>query len=556
MGGFLNFLGGAGAFAADTTRKQQEAEIERQRLETLHRYQQENNATVNGYEIDKENRQLDPTRNMQLANNEAAKASILTKKSMQDKVDIANDVDSVNAIGTLSVAGEQGAIARQAMENKGRFVSGDAAMAKEQFKYLNEQEDSLNEKLSQPLSIEGRRAVERQLQDIRNQRMQLGTGSSAGVENVGSNYDPLFATHGANFNIDPLMGKAVMVVESNSNPKAVSPTGATGLMQLTKGTARDQGVADRTDPNQNVMGGMKQLSTLYNKTFADMPEDSRKQYSFAAYNAGEGTIKEARKLAIAQGKDPANFDNIKPFIKQAYSNVGPRDKSGNLIGSPDVDYADKVMRQYQTLQTSAPQRPNEPVSTIGNASLKRINEAIDNPDQREVAVQLLRDNPGMEPERSIMLASRAVRGEDGTYTVDGKPVVISPQDTGVADAISAELAKRQQSAVQPEQAQPIGQPDQVAQPSAPTPITQPAIRPDASGTDYQTVKAKLAMVLKQEEANVAKVGSPKPARAGMGIDVSARDKLEHIKELAAQLERVKDHPAGESVRKNILKAIS
>jgi soluble lytic murein transglycosylase-like protein len=77
---------------------------------------------------------------------------------------------------------------------------------------------------------------------------------------------------------------AVVRAESGYNPKAVSPKGAGGLMQLMPGTAKRYGVQDRFDPEQNLLGGaryLKDLLILFNNDL---------KLAIAAYNAGEGAV--------------------------------------------------------------------------------------------------------------------------------------------------------------------------------------------------------------------------------------------------------------------------
>jgi soluble lytic murein transglycosylase-like protein len=77
---------------------------------------------------------------------------------------------------------------------------------------------------------------------------------------------------------------AVVRAESGYNPKAVSPKGAGGLMQLMPATAKRYGVQDRFDPEQNLMGGsryLKDLLILFNNDL---------KLAIAAYNAGEGAV--------------------------------------------------------------------------------------------------------------------------------------------------------------------------------------------------------------------------------------------------------------------------
>ncbi len=82
--------------------------------------------------------------------------------------------------------------------------------------------------------------------------------------------------------------RAVMAVESNFNPRAVSEKGAIGLMQLMPQTARDMYVADLYDPAQNIEGGARYLRYLANLYAGDMVK------TLAAYNAGPDAVRRAR----------------------------------------------------------------------------------------------------------------------------------------------------------------------------------------------------------------------------------------------------------------------
>jgi soluble lytic murein transglycosylase-like protein len=82
--------------------------------------------------------------------------------------------------------------------------------------------------------------------------------------------------------VDPDIVKAVIAVESAYKPRARSPKGAMGLMQLMPATARQYAVKDPYDPRANVAAGVKHLKSLMDRF------DLR--LALAAYNAGEGAV--------------------------------------------------------------------------------------------------------------------------------------------------------------------------------------------------------------------------------------------------------------------------
>lgn len=96
--------------------------------------------------------------------------------------------------------------------------------------------------------------------------------------------DILRATVGTQ--VSPALVLAVMSVESAGRADAVSPAGAAGLMQLMPDTATRFGVTDRTEPVQNITGGVQYLDWLMTHFRGDPI------LVLAGYNAGEGAVRD------------------------------------------------------------------------------------------------------------------------------------------------------------------------------------------------------------------------------------------------------------------------
>jgi soluble lytic murein transglycosylase-like protein len=97
-------------------------------------------------------------------------------------------------------------------------------------------------------------------------------------------FDPYIAQAARSHAVSPELVRAVIVVESAFNPRAVSRRGAVGLMQLLPKTARRYGVADAFDPEQNIMAGAHYLRDLLTRYGNNL------ELTLAAYNAGEDAV--------------------------------------------------------------------------------------------------------------------------------------------------------------------------------------------------------------------------------------------------------------------------
>lgn len=97
-------------------------------------------------------------------------------------------------------------------------------------------------------------------------------------------YDAYIREAAALYQIPAALVRAVIRVESNFNPRAISRANAQGLMQLIPATAERMLVRDPFDARQNVLGGTRYLRVLANLFNGNL------QLTLAAYNAGEGAV--------------------------------------------------------------------------------------------------------------------------------------------------------------------------------------------------------------------------------------------------------------------------
>ena len=97
-------------------------------------------------------------------------------------------------------------------------------------------------------------------------------------------YDDHIRQAAALYQIPEELVRAVIKVESDFDPRAVSPANARGLMQLIPETADRMLVTDVFDPRQNIFGGVRYLRVLANLFNGDI------ELTLAGYNAGEGAV--------------------------------------------------------------------------------------------------------------------------------------------------------------------------------------------------------------------------------------------------------------------------
>jgi soluble lytic murein transglycosylase-like protein len=131
-------------------------------------------------------------------------------------------------------------------------------------------------------------------------------------------YEPYVLENSNLQSLRPELVRAVIQVESGYNPRALSPKGAMGLMQLMPETARMLGVKRPYDPEQNIRGGTRYLRLLLDKY------QGNEELALAAYNAGSGAVDK-------YGKQVPPYRETRDYVRKVGSVAGEATVSARKI---------------------------------------------------------------------------------------------------------------------------------------------------------------------------------------------------------------------------------
>ncbi|MBV8859395.1 MAG: transporter substrate-binding domain-containing protein [Acidobacteria bacterium] len=163
-------------------------------------------------------------------------------------------------------------------------------------------------------------------------------------------YDDLLKKHAAEIGWDWRLLASQVYQESKFKPDAKSWAGAEGLLQLMPGTARQVGVHDPFDPEDNVGGAvryLKWLNEFWDERVEDEPE--RLKFILASYNCGPGHVEDAQRLASKYGGNPLAWDDVSYWLLQKSTQQYSTDevvKFGFCRGLEPVNYVDHILRRY------------------------------------------------------------------------------------------------------------------------------------------------------------------------------------------------------------------
>ena len=163
-------------------------------------------------------------------------------------------------------------------------------------------------------------------------------------------FDALLKKYAADLNWDWRLLGSQMFQESRFKPAARSWAGATGLLQLMPATAREYGVHDALDPEDNVAGAVRFLKWLSDRWAKRVPDESeRLKFILASYNCGAGHVEDAQRLTEKYGGDPTKWDDVSYWLlqksTQQYS-ADPVVKFGFCRGIEPVTYVSLILERF------------------------------------------------------------------------------------------------------------------------------------------------------------------------------------------------------------------
>ncbi len=169
-------------------------------------------------------------------------------------------------------------------------------------------------------------------------------------------YRRLIQKYAVKENLDSRLVCALIVQESGFKENARSSAGAEGLTQLIPMTAKELGVEDPLDAEQNIAGAARYLHTLYH-AFSESEDAHQHRLVLASYNGGIGRVRDAQALVRhRKNADPLLWEPVRDALSQLTrqhtdmhrevwgSDVPPH---GYFEGFDEtLDYVERVMHYY------------------------------------------------------------------------------------------------------------------------------------------------------------------------------------------------------------------
>ncbi|HKJ77034.1 MAG TPA: transglycosylase SLT domain-containing protein, partial [Gammaproteobacteria bacterium] len=180
-------------------------------------------------------------------------------------------------------------------------------------------------------------------------RLQAETRADRGADGALSPYDELARKYAQRYGLDWRLVVSQMYQESRFDPTAKSWAGALGLMQVLPRTAKELGLTDLRDPETGLHAGIRYLDWLRKRFEPELNVADRTWFALAAYNAGVGHVRDARRLARKKGWDPDRwFDNVeKAMLLLSQKKYARQAAHGYVRGREPVNYVRQIRERFQ-----------------------------------------------------------------------------------------------------------------------------------------------------------------------------------------------------------------
>ena len=169
--------------------------------------------------------------------------------------------------------------------------------------------------------------------------------------NTISKYDDLIKTKAADVNVDWRLFASLVYQESQFKVHAKSWVGAGGLMQMMPATAKEMGVKNRFNPEDNLTGGAKYLKMLYDRFDKVADNEQRIKFAMASYNCGYGHVTDAQLLAdknkIDRNKWDGNVEEMILALSLKKNHQLPFIKHGYVRGREPYTYIRQIFERYE-----------------------------------------------------------------------------------------------------------------------------------------------------------------------------------------------------------------
>ena len=166
-----------------------------------------------------------------------------------------------------------------------------------------------------------------------------------------SQYDNFIKTNAELIDWDWRLIASIIYQESRFINEASAWSGAEGLMQIMPATAKDMGIKDRLNPEENIKGGVTYLKQLYD-AYSDITDrEQRIKFTLASYNCGYFHVKDAQQLAKLNGlKSTIWDDNVNEMILALTypKNYNKKEiKYGYVNGQEPFNYVNEIFNRYE-----------------------------------------------------------------------------------------------------------------------------------------------------------------------------------------------------------------